>query len=72
MLAVSKSPTRTQTTQTNHFVAALWAFTKLELLKARTKKNHYTIKTHLYLAALQQALDALRQLEPVRLPTVTA
>jgi len=31
--SLSKSPTRTPTTQTNHFVAALWSFTKLELLK---------------------------------------
>jgi len=70
--SASKSPTRTQTTQTNHFVATLWAFTKLELLKDRTKKNHYALKTHLYLAALQQAFDQLRQLEPVRLATVNA
>ena len=71
-VCLSKSPTRTRTTQTNHFVAALWAFTKLELLKDRTKKNHYALKTHLYIAALQQAFDALRQLEPVRLDTATA
>ena len=70
--SVSKSPTRTRTTQTNHFVATLWAFTKLELLKARTKKNHYALKTHLYIAALHQAFDALHRLEPVRLATPTA
>jgi hypothetical protein len=70
--SASKSPTRTRTTQTNHFVAALWSFTKLELLKVRTKKNHYALKTHLYLSALQHAFGALRQLKPVRLVTVTA
>ena len=70
--SVSKSPTRTRTTQTNHFVATLWAFTKLELLKARTKKNHYALKTHLYIAALQHAFDELHRLEPVRLATPTA
>lgn len=42
--AVAKSPTRTETTQTNHFVAALWSFVKIELLKVRTKKNHYQLK----------------------------
>ena len=67
-----KSPTRTPTTQTNHFVAALWTFTKLELLKVRTNKNHYALKTHLYLSALQQAFEALCQLEPVRLDAPTA
>ena len=70
--SLAKSPTRTPTTQTNHFVACLWAFTKLELLKVRTTKNHYALKTHLYLSALRQAFDALRQLEPVRLHALTA
>ena len=70
--SASKSPTRTRTTQTNHFVAALWSFAKLELLKVRTKKNHYALKTHLYLSALQHAFGALRQLEPVRLVPATA
>jgi hypothetical protein len=71
-VSASKSPTRTRTTQTTHFVAALWSFTKLELLKVRTKKNHYALKTHLYLSALQHAFGALRQLDPVRLISATA
>jgi hypothetical protein len=70
--SLSKSPTRTPTTQTNHFVATLWAFTKLELLKVRTKKNHYALKTHLYISALQQAFHALRDLEPARLVSGSA
>ena len=70
--SLAKSPTRTPTTQTNHFVAALWTFTKLELLKVRTNKNHYALKTHLYLSALQQAFETLCQLEPVRLDAPTA
>ncbi len=67
---MTKSPTRRPTTQTNHFVAALWSFTKLELLKARAKKNHYALKTHVYLSALKQAFDALAQPDPrvLRLP----
>ncbi len=70
--SLGKSPTRTPTTQTNHFVASLWSFTKLELLKVRTKKNHYALKTHLYMAALEQAFDALRNLQPVQLADVSA
>ena len=60
--SLAKSPTRTEITQTNHFVAALWAFVKIELLKAQTNKNHYQLKAQLYLAALQQAFQELRLL----------
>ena len=70
--SLAKSPTRTPTTQTNHFVAALWSFAKLEMLKAHTKKNHYALKTHLYLSALKQAFEALCQLNPIRLDPLTA
>ncbi len=70
--SVAKSPTRTPTTQTNHFVAALWSFTKLEMLKVRTRQNHYTLKTHLHLSALQQAFHALAQLIPVWLEASSA
>jgi hypothetical protein len=65
--AVAKSPTRTETTQTNHFVAALWSFVKIELLKVRTKKNHYQLKSQLYLSAVQQAFHELQELQPVSL-----
>lgn len=65
--SLSKSPTRTETTQQNHFVASLWAFVKLELLKYQTKKNHYQLKTQLYLSALKQAFYQLQQLQPVSL-----
>ena len=65
--ALASSPTRTETTQTNHFVAALWSFVKIELLKVRTKKNHYQLKSQLYLSALQQAYHQLRRLQPVAL-----
>jgi hypothetical protein len=66
--ALAKSPTRTVTTQTNHFVAALYAFVKLEMLKVATKLNHYALKTKLYLSALQQAYQELQKLHPVSLP----
>ncbi len=61
--SLAKSPTRTETTQTNHFVAALWAFVKIELLKVQTNKNHYQLKAQLYFAALQQAFQELRKLQ---------
>jgi len=61
--SLAKSPTRTETTQTNHLVAALWSFVKIELLKVQTNKNHYQLKAQLYLAALQQAFQELRSLQ---------
>jgi hypothetical protein len=61
--SLAKSPTRTETTQTNHFVAALWAFVKIELLKMQTNKNHYQLKSQLYCSALQVAFQELQRLK---------
>ena len=61
--SLAKSPTRTETTQTNHFVAALWSFVKIELLKVQTNKNHYQLKAQLYLTALEHAFRELRSLQ---------
>jgi hypothetical protein len=61
--SLAKSPTRTETTQTNHLVAALWSFVKIELLKVQTNKNHYQLKAQLYLSALQIAFQELRNLQ---------
>jgi hypothetical protein len=60
--SLAKSPTRTETTQTNHFVASLWSFVKIELLKVQTNKNHYQLKSQLYFSALQQAFQESRNL----------
>ena len=70
--ALAKSPTRTETTQTNHFVAALWAFVKIELLRVQTKKNHYQLKSLLYLSAIQQAFQELQRLQPVTIREAAA
>jgi hypothetical protein len=67
--SLAQSPTRTVTTQTNHFFAALYAFVKLEMLKRATKLNHYALKTKLYLSALQAAFLELRKFQPISLPT---
>ncbi len=61
--SLAKSPTRTETTQTNHFVAALWSFVKIELLKVQTNKNHYQLKAQLYFSALQVAFQELKKLQ---------
>jgi transposase len=66
--SLEKSPTQTVTTQTNHLVAALWAYVKLEWVRKTTHLNHFALKSKLYVAALQSAFDSLRQLEPIHLP----
>lgn len=65
--SLSKSPTRTVTTQSNHFFASLCSFIKLEMLKVKTKTNHFALKSKLYIQALRTAFDALQQLHPIRL-----
>ncbi len=64
--SLSKSPTKTVTTQSNHIFAAMCAYIKLEMLKASTHTNHFALKSKLYLQALRTAFDALHDLQPVR------
>ncbi|MCI0618496.1 transposase [bacterium] len=65
--SLSKSPTKTVVTQSNHFFAALCSYIKLEILKVKTKTNHFALKSKLYVQALRTAFDALHALQPVRL-----
>lgn len=65
--SLSKSPTKTVTTQSNHIFAVLCAYIKLEMLKISTHTNHFALKSKLYLQALRTAFDALHDLQPVRL-----
>ena len=66
-VSLEKSPTRTETTQTNHFFAALCGYIKLEMLKVETKTNHFALKTKLYVNALQSAYQTLREMNPIHL-----
>ena len=61
--SLAQSPTRTETTQTNHFVAAMWAWCKLELLCVRQPTNHYQLKAQMYLAALQASFKQLMTIQ---------
>lgn len=65
-VSLAKSPTQTETTQTNHFYAALCGYIKLEMLKVETKTNHFALKTKLYVTALRSAFQTLQQLKPVQ------
>jgi hypothetical protein len=64
--SLSKSPTKTVTTQSNHVFASVCAYIKLELLKMTTKVNHFALKSKLYMRALRTAFEALDELQPVR------
>lgn len=59
---LSKSPTKTVTTQSNHFFASIYSFFKLELLSIKTKMNHFALKSKLYLKALLASFQELREL----------
>lgn len=65
-VSLAKSPTQTETTQTNHFFAALCGYTKLEMLKVETKTNHFAMKTKLYINALKSAFQTLQEMNPVQ------
>ena len=62
--SLSKSPTRTRTTQNNHLFAALCAYIKLESLKIKTRHNHFALKTQIYVSALRSAFDQLQYMKP--------
>jgi hypothetical protein len=66
-VSLEKSPTQTVTIQTNHFFAALCGFIKLELLKGKTKLNHFALKSKLYVQAIQAAYATLRHCYPISL-----
>ena len=61
--SLAKSPTKTRTTQTNHFFASLYAYIRLEGLKISTKMNHFALKNKLYVKAVQQAFAELQKLQ---------
>ena len=54
-VSLSKSPTRTIDSQSNHFFASLWGYVKLEVLKLNSKLNHFALKSKLYIRALPQS-----------------
>jgi hypothetical protein len=57
----AKSPTKTIRTQTNHFIASLLAFVKLEACRCRLAVNHFALKSQLYQAALKSAFEQLQR-----------
>jgi len=58
---LSKSPTKTVTTQGNHFFASIYAYFKLERLSCSTKLNHFALKSKLYAKALSISFEELQR-----------
>jgi hypothetical protein len=61
--SLEKSPTRTPTTQRNHFFASLCAYIKLERLRLGIGLNHFALKSKIYFSALQSAFAELVKLK---------
>ncbi len=61
--SLGKSPTKYETTQSNHIFCSMIAVCKLELLKIKHRKNHFAIKSQLYLKAIKAAYDELQQMK---------
>lgn len=61
--SLSKSPTKTIRTQSNHVFAAIYAFVKLERLKMATKMNHFALRSRIYIKAIQAAYQELQRMQ---------
>ena len=60
--SIGKSPTKTLTTQANHFLAAVLAYIKLEALKLKCGIGHFRLKAQLYTVGLKAMYQQLAQL----------
>lgn len=58
--SLSRSPTRTVQTQSNHIFASIVAYVKLEKLKLKTGMNHFALRYKLILKANQMAFKELQ------------
>lgn len=67
-VGLEDSPTKNETTQSNHVFAAMIAWTKLELLRIKHNSNHSALKARLYVKALKASYDELQVLRS--LPTL--
>jgi len=58
---LSKSPTKTVVTQSNHFFASIYSYVKLERLSCAVKLNHFALKSKLYIKALSVSFEELQR-----------
>ena len=61
--ALAKSPTKMEQSQSNHIVASLLAFVRLERLKVKERLNHFALKARLYQKMIRAAFEELQRLK---------
>ena len=61
--SLAKSPGKTSRTQKNQIFCAIYAFVKLEKLSFSRRTNHFALRSHCYLKALQASFGELRRLQ---------
>ena len=65
-----KSPTKTVKTQSNHFYLSIMAYSKVEILKIRTKTNAFALKDRIYYNALKHAMKQIKDLSTNQIKNV--
>lgn len=65
-VGLEKSPTKIESSQSNHIFATMIAWTKLEMLSKRQQTNHFDFKAQLYTKAIKSAYNILQQLKRVQ------
>lgn len=60
---ISKSPTKTVRTQSNHLFLSICSVLKLEQLKLHHKMNHFALKAKIYLKSLKAAYSEIANLK---------
>lgn len=65
-----KSPTKTEKTQSNHFYLSIMAYSKVEILKIRTKTSAFAMKDRIYYKALKHAMKQINELSTNNLKNV--
>lgn len=73
-VGLEQSPTKIETSQSNHVFASMVAWTKLELLSKIKQTNHFALKNQLYLQAVRASFEELQQAKhlPLKLAGGTA
>ena len=62
-LKIERSPTKTFIPQLNHIFLTFLAFIKLEKFRTKFHTNHYNFKEQLYISALKEAMNKLKNME---------
>lgn len=62
-IALEKSPTHVEQTQSNHIFAAIYGFFKLECISQKISINHFAIKSQLYFNAIKASYKEFNQIK---------